>query len=222
MQTSFRVDRVAAPLRQSVTESIRNAIAIGHFQPGQRMRERELCEIVGVSRTLVREALRQLETEGLIKIVPNRGPVVANLNRKQAQDVYDVRVELEGLASVLFIRNADAAAISALEEAFVQLRSALSEGHSLNMIKSKNEFYEILIAGAGNEALGDTLRMLNSRVTLLRATSLRAPGRAVQSISELEELLSALRAKDSNGARKAAVQHVQNAARVAIDQMPDD
>lgn len=223
MSHSFRVQRMAAPLRHSVTESIRNAIAVGHFRPGERLLERELCEMIGVSRTLVREALRQLETEGLIKVLPHRGPVVVQLTRKEAMDIYDVRVELEGLACELFVRHAGSQMLSGLEEAFSRLKIALSEGESLAMLSAKNEFYDLLIAGAGNAALGDTLRMLNSRVTLLRATSLQAAGRAAASIGELEQLLKALRAGDAQSARQAATLHVRNAAAAATSRMaPQD
>src|SRR3546814_19700240 len=82
----------------SVTESIRNAIASGRFKAGDRLPERELCELTGVSRTLVREAMRQLESEGVIKVEPHRGPFVATLSRHQAGGVYQVRLALEGLA----------------------------------------------------------------------------------------------------------------------------
>lgn len=218
---NFRVERIAAPLRHSVTESIRNAIAIGHFRPGHRLRERELCEMTGVSRTLVREALRQLESEGLINVIPNRGPIVAQLTADQARGIYAVRVELEGLASELFAGNATDAQREALEKAFVELKQALSDGDPIARINAKNHFYDRLVQGTGNEALGDTLRMLNSRITLLRATSLRTAGRSQRSVAELEELMIALRAKDGRTARKAAINHVRNAAATALAQMSD-
>jgi DNA-binding GntR family transcriptional regulator len=219
MKHSFRVERIAAPLRHSVTDSIRNAIAVGHFLPGERMLERELCEMIGVSRTLVREALRQLESEGLIKLLAHKGPVVVSLTPKQALDIYTVRMELEGLTCELFVRNARAEDLTRLEASFERLKVALPSGDPLTMLEAKNEFYALLVAGAGNEALGDTLRMLNSRVTLLRATSLQASGRALQSISELEKLLVALRNSDAAAARAAAVAHVRAAADVAIREM---
>src|ERR1700754_1197613 len=98
----FKVPRAASVLRHSVTESIRNAILLGRFKGGERLPERALCEMTGVSRTLVREALRQLESEGLITVLPHRGPVVASLSVKQAEGIYQVRIELEGLACQLF------------------------------------------------------------------------------------------------------------------------
>src|ERR1700754_1706867 len=102
----FKVPRAASVLRHSVTESIRNAILLGRFSPGHRLPERELCEMIGVSRTLVREALRQLESEGLIQLIPHRGPIVARVSLAQAEQIYQVRCELEGLLAGLFARNA--------------------------------------------------------------------------------------------------------------------
>jgi DNA-binding GntR family transcriptional regulator len=216
-ERTFRVVRVAAPLRHSVVESIRNAIAAGRFKAGERLPERELCEMIGVSRTLVREALRQVESEGLIKVIPNRGPIVARVTPEQAEGVYQVRRELEGLASQLFAERASAAQRKALVEAFKQLKSAFQSYDTVVRLEAKNRFYECLVEGSGNEALGQMLRMLNSRVMVLRATSLKARGRAKESLRELGELMDALAARDGKAAREAAVRHVNKAAAVAID-----
>ena len=212
----FRVERVAAPLRHSVTESIRYAIALGRYKAGDRLPERELCEMTGVSRTLVREALRQLESEGIIKVLPHRGPVVAEVTVEQAEGIYQVRIELEGLACQLFTERASAEQRDALTQAFEKLKSSLKDDDPLSRLRAKNYFYDCLIAGASNEALGTSLRMLNARVMLLRATSLRAPGRSGESVAELAELIDALKKRDGKGARRAAAIHVRNAAKTAI------
>lgn len=213
----FRVEKVAAPLRHSVTESIRYAIALGHFTAGERLPERALCEMTGVSRTLVREALRQLESEGLIEVVANRGPSVARLSAEQAGGVYQVRIELEGLACQLFAENASGEQREALNEAFKKLKKSFKITDPLARLRAKNYFYECLVAGSGNEALGDTLRLLNARIMLLRATSLRAPGRTGASLAELSEMMEALDAGDGKKARALAEHHVRNAAKAAIE-----
>jgi DNA-binding GntR family transcriptional regulator len=212
----FRVEKIAAPLRHSVTGSIRDAIALGRFKAGDRLPERSLCEMTGVSRTLIREALRQLESEGVIKVLPHRGPVVADLTSQQAEGIYQVRMELEGLACQLFAQRASEAHRSALGRAFNDLRSSFKDPDPLSRLHAKNRFYDCLVDGSGNEALGVSLRLLNARVMLLRSTSLRAPGRASRSIAELTELMDALMARDGKRARKAAVAHVRNAAQAAI------
>lgn len=212
----FRVHRIAAPLRHSVTESIRSAIAAGLFKAGERLPERDLCEMTGVSRTLVREALRQLESEGLIDVVAHRGPIVARVTAGQAEGIYQVRMELEGLASQLFAERASAAQREALEAAFEEVKKSYRSNEAIVRLNAKNRFYECLVEGSGNEALGITLRMLNSRVTLLRATSLKAPGRMAASLAELQALVDALIAGDGGAARAAATRHVQRAAVAAI------
>lgn len=218
----FRVQRVAAPLRQSVTESIRNAIAIGHFKAGESLTERRLCEMTGVSRTLVREALRQLESEGLVEVIPYRGPRVAKLTPRQAEGVYQVRASLEGLAAKLFALHANAEQKAALSREFENLKASFKKEDASTRLEAKNRFYEQLIEGSGNEALGDTLHLLNSRITILRATSLQAPGRTRESLAELQELVDALMDGDAEKARDAAERHVANAAAVAIARLSGD
>lgn len=212
----FLVNRTAAPLRQSVTESIRNAIAVGRFKAGERLPERTLCEITGVSRTLIREALRQLESEGLIKVLPHRGPIVAELTPEQAEGTYQVRMELEGLASQLFAEKASEDQFKALQEAFNQVKKSYRSKDSIVRLHAKNRFYECLVDGAGNEALGIALHMLNSRIMLLRATSLAAPGRTKESLAELQEIMDALKSRNGRVAREAGERHVRNAAAAAL------
>jgi DNA-binding GntR family transcriptional regulator len=214
---TFRVIRIAAPLRHSVVESIRNAIATGHFAAGERLTEKGLCEMIGVSRTLVREALRQLESEGLIDVVLNRGPVVARVSVEQAAQIYQVRRELESLASELFALHATEADQQELKALLKQLKSSLNSTDASARLAAKNDFYACLLHGCGNEALGQVLGLLNSRVSLLRATSLQQKGRSRKSVVELTALVDALVARDAAGARKAASLHVANAAEAALN-----
>jgi DNA-binding GntR family transcriptional regulator len=212
----FSVHRIAAPLRHSVTERIRDAILAGRFKAGDRMPERELCEMIGVSRTLIREALRQVESEGLIEVIPHRGPIVARITPEQAEGVYQVRMELEGLASQLFAERANEAQRAALNEAFEQIKRSYKSSDPTARVKAKNQFYDCLVEGSGNEALGITLHMLNSRIMLLRATSLQAPGRTRESLAELRELMDAIMSRDGVAARRAGAAHVRKAAVAAI------
>jgi len=218
----YKVHRAPAVLRHSVTESIRNAILARRFQPGERLPERELCELTGVSRTLVREALRQLETERLIKVIPHRGPEVATITPEQADGIYRVREELEGLASQLFAERARPEHLQALKDAYVKLRASHEGDDALAPLRAKNNFYRCLLEGAGNEALSNSLHLLNSQIMLLRSMSMAAPGRASKSLDELGDLLKALEAKDAKAARKAGSRHVRNAAAVAIELLRKD
>lgn len=212
----FRVDRPAATLRRSVTESIRQAIAVGRFGAGDRMPERDLCDMTGVSRTLVREALRQLESEGLVHVIAHKGPIVAIITAQQAVGIYQVREVLEGLASELFATNASDADRRALHAAFAQVRQAYETGDVLTRLAAKNRFYDCLVKGSGNEALGASLRMVNARAMILRGRSLQVPRRWQESLKELQSLIEALDARDPAAARSRAVQHVRKAAEAAL------
>lgn len=212
----FRVVRAAAPLRHSVIESIRQAIAVGRFKAGDRMPEKDLCVMTGVSRTLVREALRQLESEGLIEVIAHKGPVVATITVHQAADIYKVREVLEGLAAGLFAERASDRDLRALKQAMDNVREAYKSPDVRLAIAAKNKFYDQLIAGSGNEALGASLRMLNSRTMVLRGRSLKAPSRQQQSLLELDALIAALEARDPQLAQEVAMDHVRRAAAAAL------
>jgi len=212
----FRVDRPAATLRHSVTESIRHAIALGRFGAGDRMPERDLCEMTGVSRTLVREALRQLESEGLVEVIPHKGPVVAVITAHQAIGIYQVREVLEGLAAELFATNASPKELQALRKALDVVRQAYEGGDVISRLAAKNQFYDCLIKGTGNEALGGSLHMVNARAMILRGRSLQMPSRWKDSLSELESILEALEQRNPEEARTRAVYHVRQAAKTAL------
>lgn len=213
----LRVAAVAAPVRQQLVESLRRAILEFRFKPGDRLVERELCELTGVSRTSLREGLRQLETEGLISIVPNKGPVVATVGADEAAQIYELRALLEGFMGRRFAERATEKQISALKKALATFAKAVKAGaNRRDLVAAKGKFYDLLIEGSGNSALESALRNLHGRVTLLRATSMAQPGRIQKSLQELEEIMRAIEQRDANAADKACRAHVENASRTAI------
>ncbi|TAM58069.1 GntR family transcriptional regulator [bacterium] len=212
---SLRVEKVAAPLRQQVFERLRDAITSCRFLPGQRLIERELCELLGVSRTSVREALRQLESEGLITSVPHRGPIVATVSLEEAESIYEVRAVLEALAGRLFAERANTAQRRELDAAFEQIKIDFKRSDAQSRLSAKTHFYAILMDGSGNEILMGQLKAIQGRITLLRATSLSSPGRSQKTLKELERIMAAIDARDGNAAWKACLDHVRSAAAVA-------
>jgi len=217
--SNMRVVRVAAPLRQQVVDNIREAIAVGRLAPGSRLVERDLCEMTGVSRTLIRETLRQLESEGLIEVIPNKGPIVAKITARQAREMFQLRAELEGLACQLFAELATDAQLKALQDAFAKLREAYVSADSIKMLAAKSHFYDCLVDGSGNETLGTMLRQLQARAMVLRATSLSQPGRTAESEREIAELMKAIKKRDGAAARKASITHITKAAQAALQMM---
>src|SRR3974390_2333240 len=122
------IPKAAAPLRRQVLQELRQSIISGRLNPGERLVEREIIAMMGVSRTVIREALRQLESEGLVAIVPNKGPVVRSLTIEEAQDLYAIRAVLEGLAARLFTEHAEPSEIQELEEALIRTSGAYNTG----------------------------------------------------------------------------------------------
>jgi DNA-binding GntR family transcriptional regulator len=211
---NLKIAAVAAPLRQQVVESLRAAIMEGHFRPGDRLIERDLCELTGVSRTSVREALRQLETQGLVESSPNRGIFVARINAAEARDIYAVRAVLEALAASEFAAEGDAEQIAALRAAFNRFEAAVETGEARAVLSTKEAFYEVLFEGAKNRFLRATLENVYARIMLLRSTSLAQPGRAKTSLAELRRIVEAIERRKPDAAWAAAKAHVENAAKI--------
>jgi DNA-binding GntR family transcriptional regulator len=218
---TLRVTKVAAPLRQQVVDGIRRSITVGHFPAGSRLIERDLCEAVGVSRTLIREALRQLESEGLVNVIPNKGPVVAEITPQQASMLYQVVAELVGLTCRLFVEHASPIQILRLKNAHRELKRSYSSRDVDAALATKTAFHELLIEGAGNEILGVVLRQLDARAMLLGASTLLQPGRMKNSQAEIENVFQAIVRGNGEDAREAAITHVTRAAEVAVKMLAE-
>jgi len=203
-------------LRLQVENVLRQAIIDGRFAPGTRLIERELCETLGVSRTSVREALRKLEAEKLVRIVPHKGPVVAVMSREEAADLYAVRALLEGFAAHEFARVATDAAIARFGEAAKELRAVATAQDQAGVLKAKTALYDVLLDNCGNPLVKEILNSLYSRVNLLRATSLMHPDRLPGSLREIDRLHKALKARNADEAQEIARLHVRNAEKAAM------
>ncbi len=210
--------RVATPptLRHQIVERLKEAIELGQFPPGARLIDRELCERMGVSRTSIREALRELEAAGLITTLPNKGSIVSVVTPEMARSIYEIRAVLEGLAARLFARRASSDQIAALKRAVDELAAVYANYTPQGFLRAKAELYRILLEGSGNPIVADMLRIIHTRVSQLRATSLSNPSRAEQSIAEIRELLVALEDRNDEAAWYKCVRHVENAADAAL------
>ena len=213
-------------LRHQVENVLRQAIMTGRFAPGARLVERELCETLGVSRTSVREALRKLEAEKLVRSVPHKGPVVAVMTKQEASELYALRALLEGFAAHEFARLADDSAIARFGEVARELRVEATARNQAGVLRAKTALYDVLLDNCGNSLIKEFLTSLYSRVNLLRATSLMHPERLPASLREIDKLYKALKARDGEAAQQAARIHVQNAEKAAMrmldEQQPDE
>jgi DNA-binding GntR family transcriptional regulator len=172
-----------------------------------------------VSRTVIREALRQLESEHLIEVVPNLGPIVAVLTEKEIRSIYVVRAALEGLAGKLFAENADATQAKNL----VKLRDRLDREYRKGDIESreliKADFYRQLTEGGGNEILAESLRSMHARIAMFRRFAFVDEARIEPSIAELETIIDAAAiARNGEAAWAACEHHILLAGELAIEE----
>ena len=210
-----RIERSAAPLRRNVVDALRTAIIEGRLAPGARLTERELIEMTGVSRTVIREALRQLESEGVIETIPNKGPIVRKLTLAEAKDLYLIRSVLEGLAARMFVANAGPGDVTELGTAADETFAAYREGDPDAILAAKNRFYDILFHGAGSETLSSMIGTLHARIWRWRALGLghakRSRSRSQESIKGLRTLVKAIERRDADEAETIARNEVTNA-----------
>ena len=208
-------------LRHQVENVLRQAIMSGRFAPGARLIERELCETLGVSRTSVREALRKLEAEKLVRSVPHKGPIVAVISKQEASELYALRGLLEGFAAHEFARIASDTAIARFGEAAKELRAQATAQDQAGVLKAKTALYDVLLDNCGNALVKEILNSLYSRVNLLRATSLMHPDRLPSSLREIDKLYKALKARKLLGLVRVARLHVANAEKAAMRMLGD-
>ncbi|MEA2682303.1 MAG: hypothetical protein QOK05_631 [Chloroflexota bacterium] len=219
--TPRRIPLIAAPLRKQVIELLRDDILASEFVPGQRLVERALCERFDVSRTVIREALRHLEAEGMVEMVAHRGPIVSRTSPEEAANFYEVRGALESLAAKCFAERATPAHRRQLARVLAQVKSAYKKGSLDEQLTAKDEFYRVLCEGTGNPVIQSSLRTIQARVHMLRGLSLKSPGRTDASYSELERVFAAIETGDGTEAGRLALLHVQNAAAAAMKSLAE-
>jgi GntR family transcriptional regulator, trigonelline degradation regulator len=222
MNNLDRITRESATLRERVTVSLRNAILSGQLKPGQKLVEKELCTSLDISRTLLREALPQLEAEGLIKSVAHKGPSVASVDADEVRLIYQVRRALEALTAREFVRNATDDQVRELREQLVALKRPEAATDLRALLIAKAGFYAVLFEGCGNKVISQILTQLNNRMILYKRLSLSAAGRLSEVIGELEAIVAAIEARDPDEAARLSDIHVDNAERTVLRQLSDE
>jgi len=208
------IKRPPALIRDQVAAQIRDAIANGELLPGQVLIERELCEATTASRASVREALRLLESEGLVTATTGKGSVVTTLTEEQALEIYEIRSTLEGMAGRLFAQRATEGDRDALRAALREIEGAAPDIRGI--LSAKSHFYRALMRGARNHELQLILEGVNRRATAVRAVSLARPGRAAESLDEIKAICAAALEGDAETTERLCREHVQRAAEAGI------
>nr|WP_170541886.1 GntR family transcriptional regulator [Ruegeria arenilitoris] len=210
-----KIDHPPATLRDMVQERMREAIIEGVFQPGERLVERPLCDQLGVSRTVIRETIRYLEAEGLVEILPGRGPIVASITRDEARQIYDIRRMLETAAAENCARNITSDRAGSLHGALVWLKQGFVDKTPGSILRATSDFYSEIFEGAGHHVAWDVVQRLNGRISRLRMMTLTATERDRPGIEHMEAICSAIQSGDPSAARRAVERHLDDAASVA-------
>lgn len=215
-QSVLWIERQTEPLREKTVKILREAILTHHLKPGQQLVERELCEQTGVSRSSIREALRYLESEGLIEARGAKGMFVTVLQPKQAMEIYEVRAALEAEAAVHFAERADDEDIQALKDAWRSVKLA-SLSDPFKYGREIDRFYDILFTGAKNTTAEGLIRPLRARINLMRNTTSRvAPkARIAASVAQMKLIVDALERRDAEAAGIACRKYVARSVEFA-------
>ena len=214
------------PLRDVVFETLRDAIITQVLKPGERLMEIQLADEMGVSRTPVREAIRKLELEGLVIMVPRKGAYVAGVSMKDIHEVYEVRAALEMLAVSLAAERITDEELDALERQVLRESEAEAsedtDEHTLdNIVYIDTTFHDIIYQAANNQRLVQFLNILQEQLQRFRAASLSRPGRSKTALEEHKQIIEALADRNGDLAAKLAKEHIDNAETAMIFAMQD-
>ena len=198
-------------LRGRVYHKIRDNILSGVYKENEELKEVSIGEELGVSRTPVREAFRQLELEGLIQIIPNKGAYVTGITIKDVEDIYMMRSKLEGLAARWATTNITKEQMEEMEENIYLSEFHASKGHMEQIAVLDNRFHEIIYEACNSKMLEHQLRDFHEYVLRVRKRTLSQFKRSSESTKEHREIMEAIKAGDADRAEEAANRHIVNA-----------
>lgn len=197
-------------LSSRVFHTIRENILSGKYVTEEELKEKTIGEELGVSRTPVREALRQLELEGLVTIIPNKGAYVVGISQKDIRDIYEIRSRLEGLCASWAAVNITKEQLDELEENIYLSDFHSAKGNSEQVVELDNKFHEILYNASASKELRHVLLDFHHYVQRVRKITLAVPERAIDSNKEHRKIVEALKAHDAAQAEKLANVHMMN------------
>lgn len=205
------------PLGEIVYEALRDAIVNQAMKPGERLMETELAEEMGVSRTPVREAIRKLELEGYVVMIPRKGAYVSGLSIKDINEVFEIRGALEALAAGLAAQRATQDEIEEMQRN-VYMEAAHWETNDLMLaIESDTKFHEQIYSASRNTRLLNMIKDLREQVQRFRTTTLAVPGRLKFALDEHRRVVEAIADRDVAAAQQAASEHIESAENALLE-----
>ena len=197
-------------LRGQVFDKIRSDILNGKYKRGEELVESSIGKELGISRTPVREAIRQLELEGLVQLVPNKGAFVTGISEKDVRDIYLIRARLEGLAARMAAKNITPELLDAMEETVVLSEYHAKKEHYEQVCEMDSKFHKLLYKASGSRILEHTLTDFHQYVQRVRMVSIMKKRRMEKSNDEHDAILTAIREHDEEKAELVATRHISN------------
>ena len=205
------------PLRDVVFNTLRQAILKGELAPGERLMEIQLAEKLGVSRTPIREAIRKLELEGLVLMIPRKGAEVAKISEKSLRDVLEVRRSLEELAIELACQRMTDEEIDQLEQRQNAFKNAIHKGNAMNIAETDEAFHDVIYLGTGNDKLVQILNNLREQMYRYRVEYLKREEAHPQLIAEHAEIIEYISKGEKKAATDVMCKHIDNQVTTVID-----
>lgn len=206
-------------LREKILETIREAILKGALRPGEKVAEPELAERFGISRTPIREAFRQLESEGYLTVIPRKGAVVASLSERDVEEFYAIKSILEGYAARMAAEKMTDKDIERLDGINERLEKLAREGDVKNFFRVHNDFHECFIRAAGNDKLLELINLLLLKFNRLRMASLSLPGRMEISVQEHQKIIEAFKKRQGELAESLVTKTAAYGGQLLIQSM---
>jgi DNA-binding GntR family transcriptional regulator len=197
------------PLHEEIANNLRELIMSGELQEGDKIKEDELCHSMGISKTPLREALRVLSVEGLIKLVPNRGSFVSTPTFEEIREMFDVMSVLEGICARAAAEKITEKDLATLEKLHGRLEENYRRKAQREYIRINNQYHSFVQELAGNRTLNQIINGLRQKILLYRYQSLNLPERFAQSIQEHRDLLQAFRKKNPKKAETLMRRHLK-------------
>lgn len=205
------------PLRDVVFNTLRQAILRGELKPGERLMEIQLANKLGVSRTPIREAIRKLELEGLVLMVPRKGAEVADISEKSLRDVLEVRKALEELAVKLTCDKIKCAQIRELKHAAEEFRKTLKSSDITQIAEADVRFHDVIYEATDNQKLVQLLNNLREQMYRYRIEYLKRQEAYPQLLAEHEEIIRRIEGKEKELAAKIVCKHIDNQVEAVMD-----
>ncbi|QWD98031.1 GntR family transcriptional regulator [Polynucleobacter sp. MG-5-Ahmo-C2] len=203
-------------LHEAIFQKLRLLLVEGKIAPGSKLNERELAESLNVSRTPIREAIRRLAADGLVELIANRGAIAVQLSITDVIHTFNVIADLEGFSGELAANNISDTALSELEALQYEMMASYARRDLSSYYKLNLRIHHLINQAANNPVLAKLFSQVNAQIEALRFRSNQDGVKWEKAVEEHQEMLDALKARDSSRMRKIMIQHVQNKRDVVV------